>query len=83
MDAWCQQHLAKPYDAGGAWAASGHVQPALLQSLLDEPYFIQSAPKSTGRDLFSNAWLNQKLAAFRQLTPADVQATLTELTACA
>ena len=83
MDAWCQQHLAKPYDAGGAWAASGHVQPALLQSLLDEPYFIQPAPKSTGRDLFSIAWLSQKLAAFGQLAPADVQATLTELTACA
>lgn len=81
MDAWCHQHLAQPYDAGGAWAASGQVHPALLQSLLSEPYFAQSAPKSTGRDLFSQAWLSQKLEGFTHLQAADVQATLTELTA--
>lgn len=81
MDTWCQQHLAKPYDAGGAWAASGQVHPGLLQSLLNEPYFVQPAPKSTGRDLFSHAWLSQKLESFAHLNAADVQATLTELTA--
>lgn len=83
MDAWCQQHLAQPYDAGGAWAASGQVHPGLLQGLLDEPYFMQPAPKSTGRDLFNAAWLSEKLAPLQHLNPADVQATLTELTACA
>jgi anhydro-N-acetylmuramic acid kinase len=81
MDAWCQRHLAKPYDAGGAWAASGQLHPGLLQCLLDEPYFAQPAPKSTGRDLFSTAWLSQKLEPLRYLKPADVQNTLTELTA--
>ena len=43
MDHWAQQHLGQAFDADGAWAAQGHVQPALLQALLDEPYFDAAA----------------------------------------
>jgi anhydro-N-acetylmuramic acid kinase len=53
----------------------------LLAALLDEPYFAQSAPKSTGRDLFNSGWLTWKLEKFSSVAPVDVQATLTELTA--
>lgn len=80
MDAWCQQHTGQPFDAGGAWAASGKLVPALLRSLLDEAYFSQPIPKSTGRDLFSLAWLAQKLAPFAAERPEDIQHTLAELT---
>ena len=83
MDHWCQRHTGQPYDAGGAWAASGQVAPALLQSLLGEPYLHQSPPKSTGRDLFNPAWLEQHLRRHPGLPAADVQATLLELTASA
>ena len=83
MDAWCQQHTGKPFDAGGAWAASGKLQPTLLASLLEEPYFSAPPPKSTGRDLFSMAWLAAKLAPFSAEQPQDIQNTLTELTASA
>ncbi|MEO7953662.1 MAG: anhydro-N-acetylmuramic acid kinase [Polaromonas sp.] len=81
MDAWCQQHTGQPFDAGGAWAASGKLIPALLRNLLDEAYFSQPIPKSTGRDLFSLAWLAQKLAPFTAERPEDIQHTLAELTA--
>jgi anhydro-N-acetylmuramic acid kinase len=81
MDAWCLAHTGAAFDAGGAWAARGQVHAALLQSLLDETYFKQSAPKSTGRDLFNMPWLEQKRLGFESLAPQDVQATLTELTA--
>ncbi len=83
MDAWCEQHTGKPYDDGGAWAASGQLLPALLASLLDEPYFSQPIPKSTGRDLFSLAWLAGKLGPFAAARPEDVQNTLAEFTASA
>lgn len=83
MDAWCEQHTGKPYDDGGAWAASGQLLPALLASLLDEPYFSQPIPKSTGRDLFSLAWLAGKLEPFAEARPEDVQNTLAEFTASA
>lgn len=79
MDAWIEHHQGKPYDADGTWAASGTVIPALLEQLLEEPFFAQAAPKSTGRDTFNMAWLQKKL--HRKYQPADVQRTLLELTA--
>lgn len=81
MDAWTQRHTGRPYDAGGQWAASGQVHAGLLQALAAEPFFRQPPPKSTGRDLFHDAWLQPHLSAFQGLAPADVQATLLELTA--
>ncbi len=88
LDAWCQRHLGRPYDAGGAWAAGGSVEPSLLSRLLAEPFFARRPPKSTGRDLFNEAWLAARLgpdagsaAPGAGLAPRDVMATLTELTA--
>ena len=80
MDAWSLQQTGQPFDAGGAWAKSGRLIPALLASLLDEPYFSLPIPKSTGRDLFSLAWLAEKLRPFAGERAEDIQNTLTELT---
>lgn len=82
MDAWCLQHRGQAFDAEGAWAASGQVHPALLETLLQAPYFSLPPPKSTGRDLFNGPWLADRIRAFESLAPPDVQATLTEFTAC-
>jgi anhydro-N-acetylmuramic acid kinase len=81
MDLWIARHRDEAYDQDGAWAASGRVDDALLGLLLDEPYFRQPPPKSTGRDLFHAEWLDARLARRPGLAPADVQATLTRLTA--
>lgn len=82
MDFWCERHLGEPYDRDGAWAAGGRVDGTLLARLLEEPYFALPAPKSTGRDLFTSAWLDARLGALpRTPAPRDVQATLAELTA--
>ncbi len=81
MDGWIARHLGRDYDADGAWAASGTLNHGLLEALLDEPYFTMPAPKSTGRDLFHMDWLDLRLKGSPALPPADVQATLTELTA--
>lgn len=83
LDAWCQQHLGQPFDRAGAWAAQGHINRALLATLLTEPFFALSAPKSTGRDLFNPNWLDAALALHPVVAPVDVQATLSELTASA
>jgi len=83
MDAWAQAHLGEPFDLDGRWAARGHCQPALLASLLADPWFARVPPKSTGRDLFSLAWLHSHLdrpgPQGARCAPADVQATLLEL----
>ncbi|HWP18458.1 MAG TPA: anhydro-N-acetylmuramic acid kinase [Burkholderiaceae bacterium] len=81
MDLWCERHLGRPYDAGGAWAATGRVVPDLLALLQAEPWLDLPPPKSTGRDLFHPGWLDARLAAHPALAPQDVQATLCEFTA--
>ena len=80
LDAWSRRHLDQAYDAKGAWAASGTAHSALLERLLAEPYFARTAPKSTGRETFSDSWLERALAGL-SVAPVDVQATLCELTA--
>lgn len=84
MDHWCQRHTGRAFDQDGAWAASGLVVNALLSALQAEPYFTQSPPKSTGRDLFNPSWLDARLASLPSSPRSqDVQATLAELTAWA
>ncbi|MGJ7508167.1 anhydro-N-acetylmuramic acid kinase [Variovorax sp. GT1P44] len=80
IDHWCQAHIGQPFDAGGQWAASGRVLPDLLSRLLDDAYFAKAPPKSTGRDHFNPNWLAAHLGT-TDADPADVQATLTDLTA--
>lgn len=80
LDAWVKRHLDKDYDANGAWAASGEIIQPLLSQMLAEPYFALQAPKSTGRDLFNDAWLMQYLES-TDYRPQDVAHTLVALTA--
>jgi anhydro-N-acetylmuramic acid kinase len=82
MDAWIQRHQNLPYDRGGAWAASGDADAPLLKRLLEHPFFTQAPPKSTGREVFNLDWLKAEVDALTpQLTAADVQATLLQVTA--
>ncbi len=81
LDEWAHRHLNRPLDDGGRFAAQGQVDRSLLNRLLDEPFFAEQPPKSTGRDLFNPSWLDAKLQGFESLVPADVQATLVALTA--
>lgn len=81
IDEWHHRHRSGSFDDGGKWAASGKVSDALLARLREDPYFSAPPPKSTGREHFSGAWLDRMLGE-TDLSPADVQATLTELTAC-
>ena len=80
LDAWCLRHRGEAFDRDGAFAASGTVDIPLLEALLADPYFALAPPKSTGREHFHLSWLatHPHLA---NLSPADVQATLLELTA--
>ena len=82
MDHWCRRHTGQPYDDAGRWAETGRVDRPLLQRFLADPYFSLPPPKSTGRDRFNPEWLDLQIAQNnKNLAPADVQATLVELTA--
>lgn len=77
MDAWCLRHIGTSFDAGGAFAARGRIDAALLARLLDEPWFALPPPKSTGRDQFHLGWVESKLRGDEAAD--DVQATLLAL----
>lgn len=81
MDGWIQHKKNKPFDRDGAWAASGRVNPALLDILLQHPFFSAPPPKSTGREDFNLRWVFDILESQPDLSPEDIQATLLELTA--
>ncbi len=74
---------ALPYDQDGQMARAGQVQAALLAELLAEPYYQMAPPKTTGRELFGDAYGAGVVDRAEALGagPADVVATLTALTA--
>lgn len=80
LDYWVKLQRGLDYDADGAWAASGAPHPELLDRLMADPFFSAPAPKSTGREAFNPSWLERACAGL-ELAPADVQATLAEVTA--
>lgn len=81
-DLWCARNRGTTYDAQGAWAATGHVVPELLDALLADSYFAAPPPKSTHRDRFNLQWLEEKLKSSGSSAESeDVQATLVALTA--
>jgi anhydro-N-acetylmuramic acid kinase len=81
MDIIATQRLGRPFDDHGLVAASGTVLPELLAELFDDEFFRRSPPKSTGRERFSEAWLRERAGTVAHLAPADLLATLAELTA--
>ena len=81
LNRWIARHLGRRWDSEGRWAAGGKPHPALLESLLEDPYFKRPPPKSSGPEHFSLDWLDARLKDFPTIPPRDVQATLAHLTA--
>lgn len=71
------------YDKNGAIASGGQVDLGWLKQLLAHPYFEQAAPRTTGRELFGTQYARQlhETGKQRQLSDADIVATLTAFTA--
>jgi len=71
------------YDRDGEWARQGRVDKKLLRWLMSHPFLRQSPPKSTGREMFGEAFLREVLerANLLGLTDRDTIATLTAFTA--
>ncbi|MGL5794890.1 MAG: anhydro-N-acetylmuramic acid kinase [Waterburya sp.] len=70
------------YDHNGKWAAQGTPKQELVAKWLKQDFFQQSPPKSTGRELFSQDYLEQCWQDLEQaqLHDSDLLATLTERT---
>lgn len=82
IDALAQRLFGKPYDRGGRLAARGTPHPALLATLLRDPYYKRVPPKSAGREQYGEAFVERLLkhAQRLRLSPHDTIATATALT---
>ncbi len=80
LDAWVRDRFGTDMDHDAALARDGRVIPSLLSTLMAEPYFDRTPPKSTGRELFNQAWIDDRLIACADAEPRDVLRTLYDLT---
>jgi len=78
---WVEKHWQISYDKDGAIARSGTIQKSLLDKWLSLEYFDKAPPKSTGRELFNLANIEQITPDINDFKKEDVLATLIELTA--
>jgi anhydro-N-acetylmuramic acid kinase len=68
------------FDRDGRLARRGSVDDTLLRRMLDDPYFAQAPPKSTGREQYGAPFVERWRSELDALTFADAVATLTALT---
>jgi anhydro-N-acetylmuramic acid kinase len=83
IDRLCEVLFNKPFDDNGKFAAQGKPNLALVEEFLEQRYFHQAPPKTTGRELFSATYADELLSAAekRKLSKHDTIATATALTA--
>lgn len=74
---------AARFDAGGALAASGRVSHRLLEHMMQDPYLSRKPPKTTGREAYGSAYVEELLAYARRedISLLDVLSTATRFTA--
>jgi anhydro-N-acetylmuramic acid kinase len=80
LDLAAKRWLNRPYDPEGATATGQTCQP-MLDRWLAHPYFKAVPPKSTGREVFGEAWLAEESGVLETLSLPDRLATLCAFTA--
>ncbi len=80
IDYCANKYFSVPYDKDGEIASSGVVSDSWLECLLSDEYYLVEPPKSTGREYFSNNYI-ENILKFAPDDPKDIIATVTALTA--
>ncbi len=85
IDAVTRAVSDRAYDEDGALARSGTPIDDAVAEALSHPYFSAPPPKSTGRELFTPAWISEFIASCRRKRPnasnGDLVASAVALTA--
>ncbi|MBV9647121.1 MAG: anhydro-N-acetylmuramic acid kinase, partial [Candidatus Eremiobacteraeota bacterium] len=76
----CKTSGTETMDVDGAYAQRGRVDAAVLEPLLEDPYFARQPPKSTGREYFGRTFLQKYAPLFEMISLEDGCATLVALT---
>ena len=80
IDYCAQKFFNIPYDKDGEIADRGVISDSWLECLLQDEYYITEPPKSTGREYFSNQYI-ENILKFAPEKSEDIMATVTALTA--
>ena len=80
IDYCMNKFFNKPYDEDGEIAHEGIIDDGWLNLLLQDEYYLKEPPKTTGREYFSNFYIENALR-FAPADKKDVIATVTALTA--
>lgn len=84
VDRLVQRYFDQGYDAGGAIGRSAEPDAALLAHLMDDPYLRREPPKSTGRELYDERFVDAMVARFTGgAPPTNAQARTLVATAAA
>ncbi|HEX2962078.1 MAG TPA: anhydro-N-acetylmuramic acid kinase AnmK [Ignavibacteriales bacterium] len=84
IDILSRRFLGKEYDEDGKTALKGKVNAGLLEALKKKDTYIEKTPpKSTGRELYGEAFLKDLLEKYTDVPPEDWISTITNFTAYA
>lgn len=81
MDAVTEELFAKAFDKNGKIAASGAVYEGLLREILARPFFLESPPKTAGREEFGREFAAEFIRKCGNAANNNIIATATALTA--
>ena len=80
IDYCSKKYFGVEYDKNGEFAAKGKVDAEFLEYLLQDEYYTLPPPKTTGREYFSEKYIENKLLKAPK-NKYDIMATVTALTA--
>lgn len=79
IDLFVRKYFGKDYDADGSIASSGKISKTLLDRLLDDDYFRMPVPKTTGREYFTEEYVEKRMNGL-DLPKDDLIRTVTRFT---
>ncbi|HBH3601495.1 TPA: anhydro-N-acetylmuramic acid kinase [Clostridioides difficile] len=81
IDGVCQRLFNRKYDKNGYFASKGKINEEMLKDLMSHKYLSQAPPKSTGREVFGQVYLDNMLNKYKHVDKYDLIATVTMFTA--
>jgi anhydro-N-acetylmuramic acid kinase len=81
IDSLVRRFFGKPYDKDGEIAKSGKLVDAMLSEWMQIPYVDMKPPKSTGRELYGEQFVDEQIKLHKDVAPEDFVATATMYTA--
>ena len=81
MDGFMRLFYSQPFDRGGQVAARGQVRVDILKDWMAIPYVDAPPPKSTGRELYGDAFIREQAEQYPDIPPQDLVATACAYTA--